>query len=79
MPRIRGVENGGSVLARIAFFMTRRKVGKVIRPVRVHALHPRLLLGYGRMEQAQEKAARVPQRVKAVATLRVAMRIGCPF
>ncbi len=79
MARIRGVEQGGSLLARAAFWMTRRKVGKVIRPVRVHALHTRLLTGYGQMEMAQEKARRLPAALKSLVHVRVAMRIGCPF
>lgn len=79
MPRIHGLTRGGSLLARAAFFLSRRKLGRVIRPVRVHALHPRLLLGYGGMETAQGKARRLPPTVKALAQIRVAMRIGCPF
>ncbi len=79
MARIDGVNKGGSVLTRIAFFFTRRKVGRVLKPVRVHALHGRLLYGYGQMELAQEKARTVPVAVKALAQVRVAMRVGCPF
>ena len=79
MARIDGVSKGGSLLARIAFFFTRRRVGRVVKPVRVHALHGRLLYGYGQMELAQEKARTVPVAVKALAQVRVAMRVGCPF
>ena len=32
-----------------------------------------------RMELAQDKAKRVPFKVKALASIRTAMRIGCPF
>ncbi len=79
MARINGVEKGGSVLARIAFFMTRKKVGRVIRPVRIHALHSRLLMRYGQMESAQMKAGKVPVAMKTLGSIRIAMRIGCPF
>jgi len=79
MPRIRGIEKGGGIFARIAFLLTRRKVGRVIRPVRVHALHTKLLLGYGQMEQAQEKARLVPPALKSLAGVLAAVRIGCPF
>ncbi len=79
MARIDGVTHGGSLLARIAFFMTRRRLGKVIRPIRIHALHGRLLYGLAQMEMAQEKATSVPVAVKALAQIRIAMRIGCPF
>lgn len=79
MARIEGVSRGGSLLARIAFFLTKRKVGRVVKPVRVHALHSGLLLGYGQMEQAQAKARRVSLAVKELAQIRTAMRVGCPF
>ncbi len=79
MARIEGVTRGGSLLARFSFFMTRRKVGRVIRPVRVHALHSRVLYGYGQMELALDGARRVSPALKSLAQIRVAMRIGCPF
>ncbi len=79
MARIEGVTRGGSLLARLAFFFTKRKVGRVVRPVRVHALATRILAGYGPMEMAQDKARRVPQTIKMLASVRVATRIGCPF
>ena len=79
MSWITGVNRGGTILARLAFFFTRRKVGRVIRPVRVHALHSRLLFGYGQMEMAQEKADKIPSELKLLAQIRVAMRVGCPF
>jgi hypothetical protein len=63
----------------MAFFMSRRKLGKVVRLVRVHGLHGSLLLGYGQMETGQGKTKSFPPSVKALAKVRVAMRIGCPF
>lgn len=78
MARLEGVQKGG-LLARLAFFLTRRKVGRVIQPVRVHALHSRLLLGYGQMEQAQEKARLVPAALKSLAGVFAAKQIDCPF
>jgi hypothetical protein len=77
--RISGVVKGGSLPARLAFFVSRRKAGRVIEPVRIHALHTRLLLGYGQMEMAQQKSGAVPATVKSLAEIRIAMRIGCPF
>ena len=79
MPRIMGVTKGGSLLARLAFWATKRKVGRVVRPVRVHALSGPILFGLGAMETGQEKARRVPETAKMLASLRVATRIGCPF
>ena len=79
MARINGVEKGGSVLARIAFFMTRKKVGRVIRPVRIHAPPSPPLTGHGPLESAQMKAGKVPVAMKTLGSIRIAMRIGCPF
>ncbi len=79
MARIEGVTEGGSLLARLAFWVSRRKLGRVVKPVRVHALHTRLLQGFGAMEQAQGKAASVPATTKLLAEVLVAMRVGCPF
>ena len=39
----------------------------------------RISFRYARMELAQDKARRVPFKVKALASIRTAMRIGCPF
>ena len=79
MARIPGVEGGGGPMARLIFFLVRRRLGRVPRPLRIVALHPELLMGYGQMERAQERARRVPLPLKRLAQVRVAMRVGCPF
>jgi hypothetical protein len=79
MARIEGVTRGGSLWARLAFFLTRRKVGRVVRPVQIQALHPCLLWGTGQMELALEKATLVSAILKALASVRAATLIGCPF
>ena len=47
--------------------------------MRVHALHSRLLMGYGQMESAQMKARKVPVALKTLGSIRIATRIGCHF
>ena len=79
MARIPGVERGGGPLTRLIFLLVRRRLGRVPRPLRIAALQPRVLLGHGLMEQAQEKAREVASSVKRLAQVRVAMRVGCPF
>lgn len=78
--RIRGVEpeNAGPVL-RFIYLMTRRKLGRLIGPVKVQAHHFRLLRATAAMEMGQEAADRVPADLKALAGVKVAQRIGCPF
>ena len=48
MARIRGVSRGGLV-TRAAFWFAKRKVGRLIEPIQIHAHHPRLLRAYGSM------------------------------
>lgn len=79
MARIKGVESGGGLLARFVFWASRRRTGRVLRPLRILALHPRLLAGYGPMELAQQAAKALPKSLVGLAQVRVAMRVGCPF
>jgi hypothetical protein len=68
-----------SLFARIVFWFAKRMVGRVPLPLRIHAHHTKIFGGLAKMELAQDKAKRVPFEVKALASIRVAMRIGCPF
>ena len=80
MARIEGVDGKkAGLFVRMAYWFTRRKVGRVVEPVRIHAHHTRLLRGLAGMEMAQEAASSVDPPVKALAQVRVANRIGCPF
>ena len=80
MARIPGVEKEqAGWLVRIAYWLTRRKLGRVVLPVRIMAHHPRLLRGVGSMEMAQEAARTVDLRLKCLVQIKVAQRIGCPF
>ncbi len=80
MARILGVEEDeANMLTRFAYGMVRRKVGKVIMPMKVHAHHPKLFGGMAAMEMAQDKAHDVDTVVKSLVQIRVATLIGCPF
>lgn len=84
MARIPGAPaNQGSLLRRLfvslVYFLTRRKVGKVVVPVQVTAHHGKVLWGYGQMEQSMLASNLVPATLKGLAQLRVATLIGCPF
>jgi hypothetical protein len=67
------------LLARFAFFISRRVVGKVVTPLRVKAHHRRLLRGYIHMELAQQAAHSVAPALKTLVSVAAARRIGCPF
>jgi alkylhydroperoxidase family enzyme len=79
MARIAGVDRPGMSLAAVVFAAVKRKLGRVPRPLRIHAVHPAILRGYALMESAQEGASTVPRGLKKLAQTRVATRIGCPF
>ena len=86
MARIKGVEpQEAGFITRIIYWLVRRKVGAiagrpcVVEPVKITAHHPSLLRAYGQMEQGQAGARTVSDSVKALASLRVAMLIGCPY
>ena len=79
MARLAGVSRGRTLLARLAFFLSRRSYGRVITPARVYALDSGLLLAVGLMEEVQEWAKQTPAPVKHLARMLVAWRIGCAF
>ena len=80
MARIPGVEpTEAGLFARIAYFMTRRRLGRVVMPIKIKAHHPRLLRALAHMELGQEAAQTVPAQLKALVQVKVAMMIGCPF
>lgn len=84
MARISGASpKQGGLLRRLfvgaVYLLTRRRVGRVIMPVRVTAHHPKILWGYGQMEQSQLSSRLVESKLKGLAELRVATLVGCPF
>ena len=67
------------LFARIAFWIGRRKLGKVPTPMTVAANHPRVLRGHIDMERAHMAARTVDAEVKMLVCLRAATLVGCPF
>jgi hypothetical protein len=59
--------------------MARRKIGRVVLPIKIAAHHPRLLRSLGEMEAGQMAATSVDATLKSLASVKVAMLIGCPF
>lgn len=84
MARIAGASlDDGSLMhrffLRIVYWMTRRKLGRVVIPAQIMAHHGKILWGYGQMEQAQQGSKLVDTRLKDLAQLRAATLAGCPF
>jgi alkylhydroperoxidase family enzyme len=53
--------------------------GKVPEPLAVAAHHPWIFRGYTSYEFALGRARRVDARLKALAELKAAALVGCPF
>lgn len=68
-----------SLFTRIVYSLTKRKVGRVVMPVKIAAHHAKLLWGYGQMEQSLLSSHLVDAALKDLAQLRVATLVGCPF
>jgi len=80
MARIRGVETGeANPLTRFLYWMTKRKLGRVIEASKIAAHQPRLLLASGQMEMGQQAVRSVDLKLKALAEIKAAVMIGCPF
>ena len=76
--RIQGAPESGPI-RRIAYRMTRRRLGRVPEPVAVAARHTAIFAGMGAFETALERANKVSHRHKALGELRAAMVVGCEF
>jgi hypothetical protein len=84
MARIKGADPSKQGLlhglfTRIIYAMVKRKVGRVVMPVKIVAHHGKLLWGYGQMEQALLSSHLVDPALKDLGQLRVATLVGCPF
>ena len=84
MSRILGAEPSklgflSGLFTRLVYFLTKRKLGRVVMPVQVTAHHPAILWGYGQMEQSLLSSHKLDEALKELATLRVATLVGCPF
>jgi AhpD family alkylhydroperoxidase len=80
MTRIEPVpERSASAPVRMIYRFSRRKLGRDVDPLGVYAHAPRLLFGYGMLEQATAAQNRVPRRLKALAELKAAALVSCEF
>ena len=88
MTRIEGVPRSkAGPLVRLVYSMTRRKARQIagdgrdlsIEPIEVYAHVPRLLIGYGILEQSVATRPRVEERLRMLAVLKSAVMQGCEF
>ncbi len=80
MPRIRPLEKHEAPwLARPVYWLSRKSFGKAITPLKVMARRPSVLWLVGLLGSAIEKPVSIHPRLQALAKLRSAQVIGCPF
>ena len=80
MPRLAGIEpSQANLFTRIVYWMTKRKIGCVVEPIKIAAHQTHLLWAYGAMEMGQQAMHSVDATLKALASVKTAMLIGCPF
>jgi len=78
--RIEGVPDGsGGLLVRIAYWLTRRRFGRVLDSVRVLAHNKHVLKGAAQLTLAIEKAKTLPSRLKHLVEIRAAQVVDCPY
>ena len=80
MARIPGVEeHQAGWFVGLAYRMIKRRIGRVIEPLKIAAHHPRLFRAVLEMERGQAQARTVNAALKALVQIKVAMLVGCPF
>ncbi|HEV2689956.1 MAG TPA: hypothetical protein VGV35_15460 [Bryobacteraceae bacterium] len=80
MSRIPGVEpNEAGLYTRFLYWMAKRKVGRLILASKVMAHLPRLLTAVGQMEMGEHALKTVDAKLKALASIKAAVLVGCPF
>jgi hypothetical protein len=57
----------------------RKRLGKDIAPLQTLATHPDVLIPYAQFSMALDKTHLVPARLKALAQIRAAKQVECPF
>ena len=66
-------------LLRYAKRFTKKKSGAVLEPAGIMGHSNWVLAGAGAFEMALGRATRVPEKLKMLVDIKVAMQIGCPF
>lgn len=77
--RDEGLEAPRNLLSKIIYFVTKKRFGKVLLPVKIHAYSPATLLGFGVMTHIHTRPAHLDPALSLLAQARVAALVGCPF
>ena len=80
MARIEGIDpRQAPFLMRWVFKKVRKTLGRDLTPQKIAARVPRVFWMNVLAEWLLGQKATVPQRLRALITLRTAVRVGCPF
>ncbi len=80
MPRVEGVDpKKTSFFMRQVFKRVHKMLGRDLTPQKIQARVPRVFWLNILAEWLLGQKAKVPQRLRALLTLRTAVRVGCPF
>jgi alkylhydroperoxidase family enzyme len=78
--RLKGLEeHEAPFVARPAYWLSRKMLGKVITPLKVQARRPGIMWFGNLLGTAIEKSGKIELPLRALAQLRTAQLIGCPF
>jgi AhpD family alkylhydroperoxidase len=69
----------GRIARRKTRQLTGRETERMLEPMNAYALLPRLLFGYGALEDATHKLHHVPVRIKGLAELKAATLTNCEY
>jgi AhpD family alkylhydroperoxidase len=87
MTRIAGVpKRKAGPFVRVTYWMARRKTRQItggrelgLEPIEIYAHAPRLLFGYGLLEQSSASRPRVDEHLRSLVVLKSAVMQGCEF
>ena len=66
-------------LARVTSWMTKRRLGKELEPLVITSHHRPVFRGSVAFEFALDRSKLVDARLKALASMKAAAMVGCPF
>jgi hypothetical protein len=78
MSRMEMPERPGLV-ARFVLWLARRRLGKQPTSLAIVAHHPQIFQGVSGYEWQLSRSRRVPAKLKALAGLKAAALVGCPY
>lgn len=80
MARIKGVQDSeAGLVARGAYRAAAKMTGQVPEPMRIQAHSPWVMRAVGAYEIASRRAKALDDRLKSLASIKVASMIGCVF